>query len=387
MKEIVFNVKKIRKRKQGGCVGAVAYAAGLSLKLEEKDESWNYSRRKDVLADGMAWPSSSSPASWTLASFWNLVSEHHSRKDAVVGYSLVVALPLEIGNAARVRLVEDLADLIAKVHGVAVHWAIHRPRPVTPRELELNPHQHFVEDEETEGLHNGNWHAHLCITACSVDEEGRLGRKVEELDPVRASVLQIVNFARVFRYCWTVLLNHARDRANSPAPRLSHRSLAARGIDRKPKRHLGPRLAHAVRTYGSEAVAARVPWFRRHFEEPRPEGSLPEASGGSTTSSELPADLEREQQEALMRKQKAQFDAHRKMLGVLDSIEKSFPVDPQHIRLGVPTERQAKQDEYDRLLKLLDDSQLELRRKPERAHPSSGDPPAPKRRDLRRRPS
>lgn len=353
MREIVFRLGKISKRKNGGCVRAVAYAAGLSLAHTEKNQIFDFSNRHDVQTHGMAWPFARAQPDESLSDFWNRVSTHHPRWDAVEGYSLVLALPQELTDKARIRLVSKFADLIAAVHRVAVHWAIHEPRVFTEEELNRNPDQFFVEDAATEKLHNGNWHAHLCISACNVDGAGRLGFKEEALDPVCASVLKIYTFARVFRILWTRMLNHTRDVENSPAPRLSHRSLRARGIPRVPQPHLGPRLSHARRKHGFGVGIAQTPSIWQRYEEQKSRLQLLLLLRDITRRRVQLAAAHR-LKESETHLQNA-LESQRRMLGLLDEHQKATSSAADDMS-RMSSEAQRAQSSHDRLTSLLTDA-------------------------------
>jgi hypothetical protein len=82
---------------------------------------------------------------------------------------------------------------------------------------------------------------HLTLTACKVsfrDEIFLLGKKCDELDPIRCSRLRLPNPAEVIRKKWCELVNSALE-FHGYEVRVDHLSNQARGIDSIPAHHLG----------------------------------------------------------------------------------------------------------------------------------------------------
>lgn len=127
---------------------------------------------------------------------------------------------------------------LADRYGVAADIALHAPRTITDRELKKNPDQYHETDPETGRRHNGNWHAHIMLSACHVQPDGTLGKKAVELDPIHCQRAKIANMTDRERSRWSELANAALER-NGHTARVDHRSHAERGIDREPTKHLG----------------------------------------------------------------------------------------------------------------------------------------------------
>jgi ATP-dependent exoDNAse (exonuclease V) alpha subunit len=127
-----------------------------------------------------------------------------------------VAVPHELTAEQRLGLVRSFSQELANLHGFAVDFAMHAPRP-----------------------HNDprSYHAHLLTTTREVLPTG-LGPKTsldlsssERLARGLGSWLEEV---LTVRERWATLTNAALKQANVQA-RIDHRSLAAQGIDREPR--------------------------------------------------------------------------------------------------------------------------------------------------------
>lgn len=189
------------------------------------------------------------------AAFWNRIEAHHKRGDAVLAREVEVALPSQLSAEERKRLAFDYARELADRYGVAVDAAVHAPRTITDRELEKNPDQYCEIDPKTGRRHNGNWHAHVMLSACTVTPAGDLGKKAVELDPIHCQRHKLQNMADRERSRWAELANE-RLKAAGVAQRIDHRSLEAQGIDREPTQHLG----HAVAGMERRGVRTEVGW-------------------------------------------------------------------------------------------------------------------------------
>lgn len=99
-----------------------------------------------------------------------------------------------------------------------------------------------------------NFHAHLLLTACTVDADGVLGKKAERLDPIGCKRSGAADSVSWLRPRWEHSVNAALARKGS-AERVSHRSFKARGIDRLPTVHTGIKGAAAR---GRSSLNARL---------------------------------------------------------------------------------------------------------------------------------
>ncbi len=241
-----LSVKPIGRAQGRSATGAAAYRAGVEITDERTGLIHDYRRKGGVLHAELLLPGGGSA---DRAEFWNLLEAHHKRGDAVLVREVEISLPTELNSAQRTELVRDFARELTDRYGVAADLALHAPRSITRRELEKNPGQHWEIDPDTGRRHNGNWHAHIMLSACHVAPDGTLGKKAVELDPIHCQRAKIENMADRERARWAELANAALERHGHEA-RIDHRSHADRGLEAVPSQHLGPAASGYERRTG-----------------------------------------------------------------------------------------------------------------------------------------
>lgn len=200
-----FSVSSVSRKAGRSAVKSAAYITGTRRVDERTGRIANYTRKaKEVLATDTFGPID-----------WQAVERAERRKDAKVARSIIVALPYELPPWAHRRLVGDFVAVLRRRHGMAGEWAIH-DAPGDER----------------------NVHAHILTTTRHVDDDGTLSYKLRPLDRPRTSGAII----KRWRQEWEDLCNRALDEHCVDA-RVDCRSLAARGILRPARRHLGPQNA------------------------------------------------------------------------------------------------------------------------------------------------
>lgn len=234
-----LSAKPISRAQGRSATGAAAYRAGVEITDERTGLVHDYTRKGGVLHSELILPGGGTA---DRAEFWNGIEAHHKRGDAVLVREVEISLPTELTPEQRQALAVGYARELADRYGVAADVALHAPRTVTDRELEKNPDQYHETDPETGRRHNGNWHAHIMLSACHVQPDGTLGKKAVELDPIHCQRAKIENMADRERARWGELANAALERHGHEA-RIDHRSHAERGIEAEPSQHLGPKAA------------------------------------------------------------------------------------------------------------------------------------------------
>jgi hypothetical protein len=224
-----MSVKAIGRSGGRSATAAAAYRSAERIVDQRTGEIHDYTRKAGVLATALVLPGGATP---NRSEFWNGVELHHKRGDAVLAREFTLALPYELDADARERLAFDYGRELADRYGVAVDVALHAP--------------------DTEG-DKRNYHAHVMMSACTVDADGKLGKKAVELDPIHCQRAKIENFAERERPRWADLHNE-RMAENGRAERIDHRSLEAQGIDREPTHHLGPSATGYERRTGRPSV-------------------------------------------------------------------------------------------------------------------------------------
>ena len=240
-----LTAKPISRGAGRSATGAAAYRAGDYIHDERTGLDFDYSHKAGVLHAELILPGGGSV---DRAEFWNALELHHKRQDAILAREVEIALPGELAPEQRQELAVGFARELADRHGVVADVALHAPRPISDADMKRNPGQYHEVDPEL-GRHNGNWHAHILLSACHVSPQGELGRKAVELDPIHCQRHRIANLAERERARWAELANRALEQAGH-APQLDHRSHAERGFAHEPTRHLGPAAAGYERRTG-----------------------------------------------------------------------------------------------------------------------------------------
>ena len=250
-----LSAKPISRAQGRSATGAAAYRAGVEITDERTGLVHDYTRKGGVLHSELILPGGGTA---DRAEFWNGIEAHHKRGDAVLVREVEISLPTELTPEQRQALAVGYARELADRYGVAADVALHAPRTVTDRELEKNPDQYHETDPETGRRHNGNWHAHIMLSACHVQPDGTLGKKAVELDPIHCQRHGLANVVERERERWERLANQALEKAGQEA-RIDHRSLEAQGIyDRAPTVHLGPDATAIKRRGGVSEIEERA---------------------------------------------------------------------------------------------------------------------------------
>lgn len=231
-----LSVKAIGRATGRSSTGAAAYRSGSCIVDERTGLIHDYTRKDGVLHSEMILPEGGTA---DRSEFWNRLENHHKRGDAVLVREVEVSLPSELSKEARQLLAQSFARELADRYGVAADLALHAPRTITDKDLERDPNQHYEIDQETGRRHNGNWHAHIMLSACYTSPTGELGKKAVELDPIHCQRAKIENMADRERARWADLANQSLEKSGHES-RVDHRSLEQQGItDREPTSHLG----------------------------------------------------------------------------------------------------------------------------------------------------
>lgn len=240
-----LSAKAIRRNAGRSATGAAAYRAGQCIEDERTGILHDYTHKAGVLYAELILPDGGHA---DRGDFWNALEQHHKRRDAILAREIEIALPAELTPEARQELAIGFARELADRYRVAADLALHAPRPISDAERARNHEQHHELDPEL-GRHNGNWHAHILLSACTVSPQGELGRKAVELDPIHCQRHHLENVVERERAHWAERANQALEQAGY-LPQLDHRSHAARGIEAEPSQHLGPAAAGFERRTG-----------------------------------------------------------------------------------------------------------------------------------------
>lgn len=207
----------------------------------------DYTRRQGVAFSALCLPREQTA---DRAEFWNRVEAHHKRGDAITCREVEVALPAELSAEKRQELAHGFARHLAERYGVAADVAIHEP---------------------SKGGDGRNHHAHILLSACSVNPDGSLGKKAVALDPIACKRAKQPTLAEREREFWATAVNRMLA-SEGMAARVDHRSLLsqqaaavqnddfakAAHLDRPATKHEGKAVTQARRR------GERLPRARRN---------------------------------------------------------------------------------------------------------------------------
>lgn len=199
-------------------VAMAAYRCGGRLLDNRTGEVKDYSRKQGILDTAIFYPHG---VKFDRQELWNLAEASEKRKDARIARKIRIALPHELEQEARFKLVNDFALGLVDRYGIAVDASIHDP------------------DRQGD---NRNYHAHLLLTTRQISQDG-LGEKSDlersdkalKLEGKNSTIQQI----KEIRSQWEELCNTALERQGREE-RISAKSYRAREIDQQPTIHIGP---------------------------------------------------------------------------------------------------------------------------------------------------
>jgi hypothetical protein len=235
------SIKAISRSSGRTATASAAYRAAEKIHDLRTGELYDYSRKRGVIHAEIYLPEGGKA---DRADLWNRLEFHHKRGDAVLAREIEISLPAELTDAQRQNLVHVFARDLTDRYQVAADVAIHAP---------------------SRGGDDRNYHAHILLTACQCSCDGKLGRKVIELDPISCqrpqrqpdgSLKRIENAAEWIRPRWAELCNE-RLREAGIEVQVDYRSLSEQGIEREPTRHIGP-TATAIERRTGELSRIRI---------------------------------------------------------------------------------------------------------------------------------
>jgi len=182
---------------------SAAYRLAARIDDDRTGRTHDYTRKAGVLASGtVGWDSNDH------ASLWNAAEAADKRSNSRTAREVLVALPSEMNEDQKARLVRGFTAHLRDRYGVAASWALHAP----PR-----------------GGDERNQHAHILMTTRKV-EAGMFGEKTRLLDDRESGPKEVL----AIRQEWEKRVNRELERMGSDA-RVSSRK---RMIE--PMEHLGP---------------------------------------------------------------------------------------------------------------------------------------------------
>lgn len=184
------------------CQAAAAYKrAG---KIEVAGQTWNYTRKKDVVPFGVYCPSGTPPIS--SEDLWIKADAAEKRKDATTAREGHAALPNECTPKEWTAIMDEFAAWMCATHRVAVDMNYHHER--------------------------GNPHIDFQFSTREYLPDGTLGAKTRQLDDRKTGSILV----EAMREKWAAICNRYLARYGTS---IDHRSYERQGLDKLPQIHLG----------------------------------------------------------------------------------------------------------------------------------------------------
>lgn len=306
------SVKPVSRGAGRSGTSAAAYRAGVCIKDERTGEVHDYTRKQGVEHTELVFPHG---VNMSRDELWNAAEGAEKRKDARIAREFELALPAELTKEQRRELATGFAHHLVEQYGVAADVALHEPSRKGDQR---------------------NHHAHILITTRQISTQG-LGNKTDLEQEDKALRAQGKATGRqqieTLRGSWAAQCNRALQRVGHHE-RVSHKSLAAQGIDREPTTHLGPvatamerrgiqtergDLNRAGRDRQIQAIEAELAGIKRQqqgIEAARQRFYVEMATRAAEKSAEEEREQQRKQQEAEKeRKRQAERAALEKQYG------------------------------------------------------------------------
>jgi len=130
---------KVHARGKGAsAIATAAYRSGTEIADAAYGVIRDYSKKERVVAQGIAHPAGAPKWARERKSLWDAVERGEKSKKARLSRELIIALPHELSDEARIRIAKRIANQFAKM-GMVVDWAVHGPG----KNNGLNDHLHL----------------------------------------------------------------------------------------------------------------------------------------------------------------------------------------------------------------------------------------------------
>lgn len=230
-----FSVDVVKRSDGRSVVAAVAYPSGARLTDERLGKTFDYGRKKGIVAARIMAPEGAPEWAHDRGQLWNKVEAAEKRKDAQLARQVVISLPTELSPEGRVSLIFDFVRDHFVATGMVADVALHDPDAANPQP-----------------------HAHVHLTMRRLDADG-FGPKAREWNDT--------GLLEGWRVAWAQTANAALE-AEGHAGRLDHRSLEAQRADWQAQADAAPdprtrqrALIEVVRlTYIPQPSIGRAAW-------------------------------------------------------------------------------------------------------------------------------
>lgn len=223
-----LNEKNISRSDGRSAVACAAYRACEKLEDQTYGKTQDYTRKKGLEYKSIYAPEHTNEKLLDRQTLWNEVEKKEFNADgsmkenARLAKEYTCALPHELTDQERIKIVDDFCRDFVKKHNVIVDACIHAPHD---------------NDDET---NNKNYHVHIMFTTRVVNEKGGLGKKQRTFNDKGPEIL------KDSRATFANVVNAALEKAGQDA-RVDHRSYKERGLSLEATTHEGPEVTHLRR--------------------------------------------------------------------------------------------------------------------------------------------
>lgn len=216
------SVKLVSRSKGGNSVASSAYRSGEYLIDERTDVEHDYTKKLGIDHTEILLPNHSPEHFNNRSVLWNEVERTEKRKDAQLCREVELALPRELTNDQKIKLVQDYAKDNFVDFGMIADIAIHH-------------------------IEGDNPHAHILLTTREVTEQG-FGQKNRDWNNRE--------LLKDWRQSWAEYANKSLEQ-NNFKERIDNRTLKEQGIEREPTIHMG-KDATAMERKGIETEKGNI---------------------------------------------------------------------------------------------------------------------------------
>ena len=204
-------------------VAKAAYRAGEKLKHEEENKTHDYTRKGNIIGNGMLVPAHAGEWAKDRESFWNAVENREKRKDALLAKEAVLTLPRNLSAEQQKQVVEGWAkENLVERRGLVVDYAIHAP-------------------DASDG--EKNFHAHVLYYPRPIAANGEFANY--KLTGYKTpNTVDGTKVLREFRFSYQDHLNKASASNDNNQIVFDLRSYREKGINRKPQPKMGPKVTY-----------------------------------------------------------------------------------------------------------------------------------------------
>lgn len=223
-----LNEKNISRSDGRSAVACAAYRACEKLEDQTYGKTQDYTRKKGLEYKSIYAPEHTNEKLLDRQTLWNEVEKKEfnangsMKENARLAKEYTCALPHELTDQERIKIVDDFCRDFVKKHNVIVDACIHAPHD---------------NDDET---NNKNYHVHIMFTTRVVNEKGGLGKKQRTFNDDGPEIL------KDSRATFANVVNTALENAGLEE-RIDHRSYKEQGLELEATTHEGPEITQLRR--------------------------------------------------------------------------------------------------------------------------------------------